>query len=263
MPPPLLDGATLLDSLRQAAVLTDLAATIVYWNHAAELLYGWSREEALGRPVFEVTPTTASRQQGEEIFEAVRLGQPWSGEYPVQRKDSSTFLAYVTLTPVGDPQGKRLGVLGLSEDVAEIQLRQGSATNSAERLQLAVDTGHLGSWSWNRSTGEVLWDRRMEEICGLPPGTFAGTVDAWLELVHPADRAALLTTNDDVAIGDVQHLSLDFRVADQPHGMLRRVAARGRVLHAADGKATGAFGYAHSVRELPWRYPVCDVDPDA
>lgn len=117
--PPLLDGATLLESLRQAAVLTDLSAAIVYWNRAAELLYGWQREDALGRLVFDVTPTTASRQQGEEIFEAVRLGQPWAGDYPVQRKDSLSFVAYVSLTPVRDAEGTLLGVLGLSENVAQ------------------------------------------------------------------------------------------------------------------------------------------------
>lgn len=122
--PPLLDGPNLLEALEMAAVVTDLTATIVFWNRAAESLYGWSREEAVGRPVFDVTPTTASRQQGEEIFEAVRLGRRWAGEYPVQRKDSSTFLAYVALAPVYDDQGVHVGVLGLSEDAAEARHRR-------------------------------------------------------------------------------------------------------------------------------------------
>jgi PAS domain S-box-containing protein len=123
--PTIPDGPNLLDALEPAAILTDLAATIVYWNRAAESLYGWAREEAIGHPVFDVTPTMASRQQGEDSFEAVRLGRRWSGEYPVQREDSTTFLAHVTLPPVYDNQGLHVGVLGLSEDADEARARHG------------------------------------------------------------------------------------------------------------------------------------------
>jgi PAS domain S-box-containing protein len=36
--------AVLLDSLGQAVIATDLEGSIIYWNRAAEDLYGWSAE---------------------------------------------------------------------------------------------------------------------------------------------------------------------------------------------------------------------------
>src|SRR5664279_430060 len=173
---PVLSEASLLDGLEQAVVVTDLTATIVFWNAAAESLYGWTRDDAIGRPVFEVTPTAASRRQGEEIFEAVRLGRRWSGDYPVQRRDGSTFLAQVTLTPVHDDNGNHVAVLGVSQDVTDARLMEAQAGDSADRLQLAVDAGHLGCWQWTRATGQVRGHAGRMVRPGLPrrPGEGAG-----------------------------------------------------------------------------------------
>jgi PAS domain S-box-containing protein len=48
--------AALLDAIGQAVIATDPLGVIVYWNHAAELLYGWSAAEAIGLQVIDVTP---------------------------------------------------------------------------------------------------------------------------------------------------------------------------------------------------------------
>ena len=47
----------LLDAVGQAIIATDLQGRIIYWNRAAEELYGWSIEEVMGRPIVEVTPS--------------------------------------------------------------------------------------------------------------------------------------------------------------------------------------------------------------
>ncbi len=59
---------------------------------------------------------------------------------------------------------------------------------SEERLRLAIDSVHAGTWDWDILTGDVRWDARMQEIFGLNPGSYKGTYEAWAELVHPDDR---------------------------------------------------------------------------
>jgi PAS domain-containing protein len=49
--------AQLLSAVGQAAIATDLQGKIIYWNRAAEEMYGWSAEEVMGRPIIEVTPS--------------------------------------------------------------------------------------------------------------------------------------------------------------------------------------------------------------
>src|SRR5690606_3709034 len=71
--------ARLLDSVGQAVIASDIAHRIVYWNRAAETLYGWTREEALGRIDSEVIPARADPGQTAEIVTRLAAGQSWSG----------------------------------------------------------------------------------------------------------------------------------------------------------------------------------------
>lgn len=45
--------ARLLDAVVQAVIATDPQGKIIYWNRAAEKLYGWSAKEIMGRPIVE------------------------------------------------------------------------------------------------------------------------------------------------------------------------------------------------------------------
>jgi PAS domain S-box-containing protein len=47
----------LLDAIGQAIIATDLPGRSIYWNQAAEELYGWTTGEVMGLPIVEVTPS--------------------------------------------------------------------------------------------------------------------------------------------------------------------------------------------------------------
>lgn len=101
-----------------AVIGTDAAGRITAWNGAAERLYGWRREEVIGRPVLNVTPAAGARGGGADILGDVVAGKRWVGDYPVVRRDGSTFLARVELLPVFDAAGQLVQVVGLSRDVS-------------------------------------------------------------------------------------------------------------------------------------------------
>src|ERR687897_514734 len=117
--------ARLLDAVGQAIIATDPQGTIIYWNRAAEELYGWSKEEVMDRPIVEVTPSQEMLERAEEIMSELRAGRSWSGEFMVQRKDGSTFPVMVTDTPVHDEQGSLEGIIGYTpeEHYADPQMR--------------------------------------------------------------------------------------------------------------------------------------------
>src|SRR5215217_1262189 len=109
--------ARLLDAVGQAIIATNPQGTIIYWNRAAEELYGWPKEEVMGRPIVEVTPSEEMLERAEEIMSDLSAGRSWSGEFGVQRKYGSTFPAMVTDTPVHDEQGNLAGIIGVSTDI--------------------------------------------------------------------------------------------------------------------------------------------------
>lgn len=111
--------AHLLNAVGQAVIATDLDGKIVFWNRFAEQLYGWRADEALGRNVIEVTVPTVNKAQAAEIMAALTRGASWSGEFTVQRRDGTIFPAMMTDAPIHSPDGRLIGVVGVSHDISE------------------------------------------------------------------------------------------------------------------------------------------------
>lgn len=111
--------ARLLDAVGEAVIATQLDGTVLYWNDAAERLYGWSASEVMGRTVDEITPADVSRSQAEEIMHRLREGESWSGEFMVRDKSGREFPVMVTDSPFLDEDGQIVGMIGTSSDISE------------------------------------------------------------------------------------------------------------------------------------------------
>ncbi len=112
-------NATLLNAVGQAVIATDMAGKVIYWNKAAEKIYGWTNEEALGRNIVELTPAQQTKEEATEIMQRLMEGDSWSGEFLVQRKDGTVFMAFVADSPVYNEQGVVSAIIGVSSDISE------------------------------------------------------------------------------------------------------------------------------------------------
>ncbi len=113
--------ARLLDAVGQAVVATDATGAITYWSPAAERLCGWSRSEALGRPITEVMPIDGLPRQTPETLARLQADGNCSGEFLVRRRDGTAFPAIVTDAPILDAEGRLTGMIGVSTDITELK----------------------------------------------------------------------------------------------------------------------------------------------
>jgi PAS domain S-box-containing protein len=111
--------ADLINNVAQDVIATDLQGKVIYWNNAAEKIYGWSSSEAIGESIMSLTPAQQSNEQANEIMKNLSAGESWAGEFQVKRKDGSSFPAFVTDTPILDSNGKLTGIIGISSDITE------------------------------------------------------------------------------------------------------------------------------------------------
>ncbi len=111
--------ANLLSTIGQAAIATDLEGTVNYWNHAAETIYGWTADEAIGKNIIDLTSSEDNRARAKEIMENLKEGLRWTGEFDVRRKDGAIFPVLVTNSPIYDDQQKLSGIIGISSDISE------------------------------------------------------------------------------------------------------------------------------------------------
>ena len=104
----------LLDALRHAVIATNTRGQIIGWSKSAEFLYGWGSEEVIGQDILTITPSNLSRTQAAEIMETLRLGDVWSGDFRVRRRNGEDFLASVTDVPLLNDAQQLIGIVGVS-----------------------------------------------------------------------------------------------------------------------------------------------------
>jgi PAS domain S-box-containing protein len=109
--------ANLLEQAHDAILVWEFPQTIVYWNRGAEQLYGFSREEAIGRPSHELLNT--QHAGGREQFDAVleRDGE-WAGELSHTTKDGRILTVESRHVLMRETEGRRL-VLETNRDITE------------------------------------------------------------------------------------------------------------------------------------------------
>jgi PAS domain-containing protein len=77
----------------------------------------------------------------------------------------------------------------LRAEVAERVRAEVALRDREERLHLAQQAGQMGTWEWDVQTGALQWSTALEPMHGFAPGSFPGTYEAFLDIIHAEDRA--------------------------------------------------------------------------
>jgi signal transduction histidine kinase len=123
----------------------------------------------------------------------------------------------------------------------------GELASERERLALAQAAAHIGTFDWAVQRGTVAWTSEFEALYGLPPGSFDGSYQAWIERVHPADRPAVEAAVGEAVAGGAE-LAVEFRVI-WPDGRVRSLMAQARVIRDGEGVAQRVLGVNLDVTE--------------
>jgi PAS domain S-box-containing protein len=142
--------------------------------------------------------------------------------------------------PLLDYEGRSSGAVAIFWDITERKRNEERLRESEERLRLAQQVARLGTFEWDIQTGVDRWTPELEALHGLPPGGFAGTFQAWEELVHPADRAEAVRRVQ-AALDTGATCDAEYRVI-QPNGSVRWLFGRARVIKDDSGKPQRLIG---------------------
>jgi PAS domain S-box-containing protein len=111
------EQAALLDKAHDAILVRDLDGTILFWNKGAELTYGWTHEEAIGRKVAELYYPDVKKF--EECNRLTTNQGEWHGELHHLTKDRREITVEARWTLIRDPEGQPKSVLAINTDITE------------------------------------------------------------------------------------------------------------------------------------------------
>ena len=228
----------LLAAVGEAIIATDVQGRIIYWNRAAERLYGWRTDEVVGRSVVDLIPSEASVDQAAELMTQLSNGASWTGQFVVRRRDGTPFVATVTDTPVVNDAGELVGIIGVSSDLTETR-----------RLdELARRFAKLGSYELDLAAGQPVWSDELRRIFGFSPDEPVPTPGGSLDLVHPDDRGWVRAKNLVVRRND-EPVETVHRIVRRD-GEVRWVHSRSEIQFSDDGAATKAWGTVVDITDL-------------
>jgi sigma-B regulation protein RsbU (phosphoserine phosphatase) len=126
--------------------------------------------------------------------------------------------------------------------------REETLDERAERLDLAVRSAGLGTWSWEFATDTLRIDARTHELLGLEPGTFSGQYEDWLALVHPEDRGRVRREVRE-AVKASSAYDTEYRVLWRRDGSCHSIRARGKFYCDDSGQAVSMAGACWDVTD--------------
>jgi PAS domain S-box-containing protein len=150
------EQAELLDLANDAIFVRTLDDEITYWNQGAERLYGWNRDEVLGKQSRDVLKTEFFRPFSEIKDKLLRDGT-WQGELIHSKRDGTRIQVASRWSVWRDRQDKPLGFLELNTDVSERKRAEEDLRSlSGQLLRLRDDERRHIARELHDSSGQLL-----------------------------------------------------------------------------------------------------------
>ena len=205
--------AFLLDNVSDAIISTDLDNfTIKTWNKAAESLYGWSADEAIGKSTYDLLSTTYPDSDLKTINESFLQEGKWQGEAIQKDRQGNDIDIQSSVTLLHDQEGRAIGTVAVNRDIREQKRAEAKLLERNQFIETILDNLPVGLAVNQLDTGiKTYMNEAFQEIYGWPESDLA-TVDQFFENVYPDPdyrekiRAQIL---GDIESGDLQKMTWD------------------------------------------------------
>ncbi len=135
----------------------------------------------------------------------------------------------------------------VQERTRNLEAKTVALRESEERLNLALKSSGVGTWSWNVVENRIIWDDYIHPLFGLEPGTFPGAYEDFLRLLAPDDRERVRREVADAVERDANY-DTEYRVVWND-GSVHTLGSRGMVYRDAQGRAQRMTGVCWDITE--------------
>jgi diguanylate cyclase (GGDEF)-like protein/PAS domain S-box-containing protein len=181
--------AAIVEDSGDAIFASTLDGIATSWNASAERLFGYTAEEMIGQSVGLLTPPGRLDEQVDMRARLVTNRATEHYEAIRQHKDGTLVDVAITASPTTDATGTVVGLSAIAHDISDRLASQRDLAASERQLAEAQRIAEIGSFQFDRRTGELTWSAEHARIVGLDPATMASP-ELFRPLLHPDDIPA-------------------------------------------------------------------------
>ncbi|MFN2589913.1 MAG: PAS domain S-box protein [Actinomycetota bacterium] len=178
------EQAHLLDMANDAIIVRDLKGAVLFWNRGAERMYGYGRDQAVGKAAHVLLETRATRPLHEINAQLVLNGR-WEGELSHTRKDGSSLIADSRWVLNKDEATGRTTVLEIATDVTERKAAEDALRESEARFRAMFRSAAVGMALLDLDGVVLEVNPDMVRILGATEEGLRGESNS--DLTHPDD----------------------------------------------------------------------------
>ncbi|MEI7898005.1 MAG: PAS domain S-box protein [bacterium] len=240
--------ASIVESSEDAIVSKSLDGTIKSWNNAAEKMFGYTSEEAIGEYISMIIPPEYINEDN-NILDKIKKGEIIHHYQTIRMKKSGErFHVSHTVSPLKDWNGNVVGTSKIIRDITE----QHHAEEEIKKMESLMSEGqkiaHMGTFEYLADTNTTIWSEEEFCIYGYDPAGPSPAYDVMLaKSIHP-DDAALLHQTFTAAIQSGTVYELEHRIV-RPDGSLRWVYDRAQPYFDQNGKLVRYVGSTLDITE--------------
>ena len=233
--------AAIVDSSDDAIVGLDGDSVITSWNPAAETLYGYTAQEAIGQSIRLIVPPDLIATE-DEVLARVATGEVVQHFETLRRHRDGTLLPVsLTVSPIHSESGEIIGASKIARDISGRK----QADREARRLAAIVESSDDAIVSKDLDGIVTSWNGPASRMFGYSADEMIGRS---IRTLIPADRQA---EEDNVLAhirrGDkVEHFETIRRCKD---GTLVPISLTVSPIRAADGTVIGASKIARDISD--------------
>ena len=185
-----------LTSIGDAVIATDAEGRITFLNPVATALTGWQPEEAQGQPVQSVFRIIDERTRapGADIVSRVLREKrviALANHTSLLAKDDREWPIEDSAAPILDATGTLTGAVLVFHDVTQRRRAEEALRESADRLNFALETSHIGAWDLDLANHTAFRSLEHDRIFGYAAMLPEWTYEKFLEHILSEDRATV------------------------------------------------------------------------
>jgi len=237
--------ASIVESSHDAIVSKSLDGIIQTWNSAAEQLFGYTAEQAVGRPITLIIPPERADEE-DQIIARIRAGQRVDHFDTVRlRSDGQPVHVSLTISPVRDEGGRIVGASKIARDIAERKQAEAALGESERRFRTLAGHAPVGIFQTDAEGNCLFVNERWCAMAGMSPEQARG--QGWVNALHPEDRDRIRQEWYESAQAG-QEFASEYRFRT-PQGEIAWLSGSAVVLRDEVGQVTGYIGTVTDITE--------------